>query len=351
MAKLNGVKTLDMVNGEITKVSYEGAEYAAINTFGESKEGDLLYSKNYDSHYVSEDSFYAIIGNANGSVRFIDNYKENGFSVNATVVKAFRKISADKPTLEQRVEVLESDVAALKGEKVAEETIEFEGATYRKVDREAREGDVFIINEDNGKLPKWFTVGKPYKVLAPSEKEPDKVTVIADDDDDLNVYHEGCGRTRETVDVYEPIEQAKKVASEPKLKAGDYVKFKRSIDDTKAGKPHLIEVDPSDGALSFKDDAGDFCDIDFTGEYEILSAEEAKWAKIGRKPNEFKKGDVVKARTLWIPSKDINDHIGIIEDVGYEMVGIKFGNGRYCGAYIADGNVELFATVESLFNA
>ncbi len=27
MAKLNGVKTLDMVNGEITKVAYGGAEY------------------------------------------------------------------------------------------------------------------------------------------------------------------------------------------------------------------------------------------------------------------------------------------------------------------------------------
>ncbi|MEC0478940.1 hypothetical protein [Bacillus licheniformis] len=27
MAKLAGVKTLDMVNGEITKVAYNGAEY------------------------------------------------------------------------------------------------------------------------------------------------------------------------------------------------------------------------------------------------------------------------------------------------------------------------------------
>ncbi|MFP3840301.1 hypothetical protein U5N22_08595 [Bacillus safensis] len=40
MAVLRGVKTLDMVDGEITKVSYEGAEYERVE--GDAKDGDLL---------------------------------------------------------------------------------------------------------------------------------------------------------------------------------------------------------------------------------------------------------------------------------------------------------------------
>lgn len=32
MAKLTNVKTLDMMNGEITKVAYDGAEYAKVES-------------------------------------------------------------------------------------------------------------------------------------------------------------------------------------------------------------------------------------------------------------------------------------------------------------------------------
>jgi len=537
MAKLN-VKVVDMVNGEITKVAYEGAEYTAIETFGEAKKGDLLYSENYDSPYVSKESFYEIIGNTGGSVRFIDNCRENGYNVEATVVKAFRKISESKPTLEQRVESLESDVASLKGESsegpkrltvgdiakvvgdtslakaeigdvvkivedehdrqpyrcerildgkdvgwffprdleaYVEETIEFEGSTYRKVEREAREGDVIISTVEHSFM---VNVGKPYKV-------GDGGCVIAEDDCTPSVYN--AGRNLKNVDVYALIEQAKHVPQEgdivvivksengsrnsvgdigkvsnvshvnfavdvpqkpkaprvngnkheayevrkatpaeveqyeqavhkasfavgdyvkvtddfcdkvvnvgdiceivhddgtnlpfklkrltdgkvsgfmyarglvkatdaeiakataPKLKAGDFVKFKRSIGDTTAGKPYLIEVYPSDEELSFKDDAGDFCDIDFTGEYEILSAEEAKWAKIGRMPNEFKKGDVVRVTT-----KNFEHNVGDIRIISQCNVGAGFDFALVDGGYIDAKNIELVAPAESKFNA
>ncbi|WP_024427706.1 hypothetical protein [Bacillus safensis] len=42
MAALKGVKTLDMKNGEITKVSYEGSEYERVE--GDAKVGDLVTS-------------------------------------------------------------------------------------------------------------------------------------------------------------------------------------------------------------------------------------------------------------------------------------------------------------------
>ncbi|RAP05498.1 hypothetical protein C2W58_01930 [Bacillus pumilus] len=40
MAALKGVKTIDMKDGEITKVSYEGAEYERVE--GDAKVGDLV---------------------------------------------------------------------------------------------------------------------------------------------------------------------------------------------------------------------------------------------------------------------------------------------------------------------
>nr|MDF9458015.1 hypothetical protein [Bacillus pumilus] len=43
MAALKGVKTVDMVGGEITKVSYEGAEYERVE--GDAEVGGLLMSR------------------------------------------------------------------------------------------------------------------------------------------------------------------------------------------------------------------------------------------------------------------------------------------------------------------
>lgn len=245
-------------------------------------------------------------------------------------------------------------------EAKALETIEFEGATYRKVDREARKGDVVIFTDETA-YRYFITKNQPYKVIADGkfiDNDGDRMTIYRNDGDQ--------NRTRETVDVYEPIEQAKYVPQE-----GDIVVItddsasNHSLGDI--GKITEVKVDTFRVTVPGKKNRGNWL-MDFrfrkatpaeVEKYEqaLMEIEKAhkdteiaeKWAKIGRKPNEFKKGDVVKARTLWIPSEVINDHIGIIEDEGYDMVGIKFGNGRYCGACITDGNVELITPVESLF--
>lgn len=467
MAKLNGVKTVDMVNGEITKVAYEGAEYAkvekgaagdiglVVSAWGDQNFGEYFKIKYFDEH---NDKTFA---NIDGNTCEASCYESD--------MKYFRKISESKPTLEQRVGQLESDVAALKsgdsslnGETSVEpkrltvgdtakiigndsghfgnigdivkivtddeddqpyqckrlsdgkdvgwfyeedlvahvdETIEFEGATYRKVDREAREGDVVIFNgvdsysTDNGKPYKVVNgrnyVGntgtgrlvygwgsKPtvdvYEPIEPAKYVPQEGDIVVVTDDSVSNHALGdIGKITEvggdafrvtvpgkknrsnwlmdfrfrkaTSAEVEKYEQAVK-ATAPKLKAGDFVKFKRSIRDTAAGKPYLIEIDPEDGELSFKDDAGDWCSIERTGEYEILSAEEAKWAKIGRKVNEFKKGDVVK----------------VIKDIGGLPVGTMFtvtsvsgdiisDDSRYRFSYRGGYHAELVAPVESLF--
>lgn len=469
MAKLNGVKTLDMVNGEITKVAYEGAEYAKVE--GEAQKDDLLLSLIAEDDYIVKGAFYLSLGvDEYGDAEFID---EDGDTLDFVLdeVVLFRKISASKPTLEQRVDALESDVAALKGEKYSstilavgervktsgiskygydcegmagvikendlengcyyvkldsgkgvylkptqvkkpEETIEFEGATYRKVEREARGGDVVIMTEDTAS--DYVKKGTPYKVTGGEGSN-------AEIGGDAWVYG-SFGRTRETVDVYEPIEQAKYVpqegdivvitgntschannigdigevgkeepladggvkvyvpggpsrairtkpcdirkatpaeveqyeqavkdANKPKLKAGDFVKWTDGSHSLPNGE--IFEVFEDEEGLHVVDNDGDKRWSALKNplfKYEILSAEEAKWAKIGRKPNEFKIGDIVE-----VTGSCMGHSIGTIGEavkapphfIGTD-IGVK-ANGHIKSHL---GQMKLVAPVESLFN-
>lgn len=203
MAKLTNVKTVDMVNGEITKVAYDGAEYTKVES-GEKGDiavivdawGDQVIGEHYFVNYRNVDyDGDVFIGIDKGHYRECVGYERR--------MNYFRKISA--PTLEDRVSEiervqasLETEVAALKGEK-ANETIEFEGATYRKVEREAHEGDVVIFRKNTSCTA---TNGKTYAVLSPNE-ESNGVRFIGEMCGDYNVYEVLFGRTRETVDVYE----------------------------------------------------------------------------------------------------------------------------------------------------
>jgi len=382
MAKLN-VEVLDMQNGEITKVAHEGAEYAKTNET--VKEGDLFQLRK--GHYVmggEVGAFYTTYTYRDGSIAIPTEYDGNAtYTQSKGWGVAFRKISADKPTLEQRVETLESDVAALKGEEEspstfkvgdtikvvrntaswgseeeagyhvggqgvvkvgavgevtsvsgdfvtakfaygdtnggnngkrelrfdeielvqAEETIEFEGATYRKVDREAREGDVVIFSEEIADKTTYVTANKPYKVTL----NPKGRTVFnTDGAGTYGVYRNyGYNRTRETVDVYE----AKYVPQE-----GDIVVIVKSEHGSRNGVGDIgkvSDVSPINFAVDVPQKP---CTSNARGNkheaYEVRKATPAevekyeqavkdaeiaeKWAKIGRKPNEFKKGDIAE---------------------------------------------------------
>lgn len=476
MAKLNGVQTLDMVNGEITKVAYDGAEYAKVaNDFNNAQTGDIFLHTGNGAYYelMIRDSYFCGI---NHPVRFITNGgRESGFMRGCNIHPLFRKVSESSPTLEQRVSALESEVSALKGgndesEKTYEyqkgdiiritkefyehkagdikvidrinladkeltygfenaggwanpsvmelvakspETITFEGAEYCKVDREARAGDVFIITHNDGGLPEWFTVGKSYKVLPPNNREPGLMRVIADDGDDLCVYHNDCGRNRETVDVYELVakEPAPKFAvgdyvkvvkselgnegkivqitddsdglqmrkangdvvdadyvgipvgdtevygftkdqlvaatdeeiaeaSKPKLKAGDFIKFKDDAIDIVAGKAYELFEDSH--GIYFEDEDGCKRWHHFDCEYEIVDAETSKWAKLGRKVNEAKVGDIVRV-IIDVSAKPVGTIFVVRRVLGLSSV--RDENGKY---YTLGANVELIAPVEAV---
>lgn len=383
----------------------------------------------------------------------------------------FRKISA--PTLEERVSSLETEVASLKGGK-ASETIEFEGATYRKVEREAREGDVVILRA-NGKS--YFELGKPYKLI-------NNTQILDAEGGELTVYRKGMGRTRETVDVYAPIEQAKyipqvgdifvvtgntnnsdnnvgdigkityvgtgearvrvvgqadfanwtlfsemrkatpaeveayeKAAHKASFAVGDYVKVVKSYRNLEGAIAKITQIGEFNGDYGIAEfeiehltgkyageklvadadqivkatdaeiakttapklKAGDFIkitsgtpsilegeiyevlnDVEYElyildkdgdprcfplalgrAKYEIVDAETAKWAKIGRKPNEFKKGDVVRVTT-----ENYEHKVGDIRIISSRIPN-HFDHALVGGGCINAENIELVAPVES----
>lgn len=135
-------------------------------------------------------------------------------------------------------------------------------------------------------------------------------------------------------------------ATAPKLKAGDFVKFSDNDMGITAGK--LYEVYEKYGELSLTDDDGDWRHGGvFSDKYEILSAEEAKWAKIGRKVNEFKKGDVVRV----FDNMAISVPIGSLATITHDQItnrpqaeAVSARNGDLRSFWLG---VEIVAPVES----
>jgi hypothetical protein len=97
----------------------------------------------------------------------------------------------------------------------------------------------------------------------------------------------------------ESKEEYRKVVRSPR--EGDYVKFNESDDDDiTVGKYYEITAIDDDGDAVFIDDGGSvnwaLKALFDEGEFEFFEkvAQNAIFTKLGRKPNEFKKGDIVR---------------------------------------------------------
>lgn len=155
MAKLEGVKTLDMVNGEITKVAYGGAEYERVE--GEAQKGDLVLIKDGWS-FATQGKFYVSVGiDEDGDAQIIDNDGDT-ISNDRSTYDLFRKVAAStSPSVEERVakvegeiESLKSDVASLKG-VAAPKPERLKVGDYAKVVQEGhRQNGEIIILRDSG---------------------------------------------------------------------------------------------------------------------------------------------------------------------------------------------------------
>ncbi|OQV53354.1 hypothetical protein [Bacillus velezensis] len=275
MAKLNGVKTLDMVNGEITKVAYGGAEY--VKTEGLPKMGDLVRAEEgrYDITYGA---FYRITEDADH-----EDDVDDGRVRDAEDYVLFRKVAASaNPSVEERVakaegeiESLKSDVAALKGEP-----------EYKRIDRsEARAGD-FVKFDDP---PSYLTDKEYYEIKEFAQGDP---VIIDDDGDEYDTYSD-------EFEVYRKVSAAS-VEAEPKperLKVGDYAKV---VNDS---RDHEVEIGTivlvtiiDDAAPSIKCDDLSGNRIGWFFERELVRAtdEEVAEAKDEAARAKFKRGDKVR---------------------------------------------------------
>ncbi len=155
-------------------------------------------------------------------------------------------------------------------------------------------------------------------------------------------------------ETHQTINEAKVEAEEskPKLKAGDFVKFEKpDLYDITIGKIYEVKTD-DEGDLCIIDDAGDE-DYSYLAQFAIkVDADEAKWAKINRKPGEFKKGDIVRVTDdmgsgFEVGALGVVDRDGIEEDLA-PLVTAYATDEQTVKTYWAE--VEIVAPVESTLN-
>lgn len=171
MAKLEGVKVLDMKYGEILRVEYGGEIYEKVD--GPAQANDLIYATTNTLVDVTKNSFYKCIGvDSDGCVVFYDD-ADDFMTRQPRSFQVFRKISV-QPSLADRVKKLESRVDKLEG-KIDD--------GYRLVtDREPRVGDYIKFDE----APCcYLTAGKYYEI---EEFDGDDPIIIGDDGDEYDTF-------------------------------------------------------------------------------------------------------------------------------------------------------------------
>ncbi|MGG1042523.1 hypothetical protein ABE153_11570 [Bacillus velezensis] len=423
MAKLNGVKTLAMVNGEITKVAYGGAEY--VKTEGLPKMGDLVLAEEggYDITYGA---FYKITEDADRAddVRFLDDVDEERVRDDDEYV-LFRKVAAaTNPSVEDRVakaegeiESLKSDVAALKGEAEYKRIAKSEARAgdYVKFDyppsfltakeyyeiKEFEDGDPVIIDDDGDEYDTYSDDFEVYRKAGADDPKPERLKVgdyakvvrkefghLFDADDIIELIDEGyrpnfAARRLLDEEVWyvdalelvratdEEVAEAKDAAARAKFKKGAKVRlisgggyfplkgFENGkiyeVSDNNFDHPSrgtLIRIEGGDclrGSGCATPDQLEILSEEGAAKIERKQAEEAKWAKIGRKVGEYKEGDiarVINASCSENMDGDIGEitHITIKGLVAVETPTTKSGNFQW------PEDIELITPVEARFD-
>ncbi|WP_340043275.1 hypothetical protein [Bacillus velezensis] len=427
MAKLDGVKTLDMVNGEITKVAYGGAEYERVE--GGAKVGDIVLITTNGWTDAREGEFYKAVGvDSGGDAKIKDDRGliDSHFRCNYDLL---RKVSAcTDPSLEERVssaegeiESLKSDVAALKGE-----------SEYVRINKnEAQDGDFVKFDEAPRR---YLTAGKYYEIDYVDSSGDPWITDDEGDDFDMSVldidefevyrkvsaasveverlkvgdyakvvnatdYHRftdgdiveiigdrfgspynelarritdgknQCVPKRELVRANdEEVAEAKDEAARAKLKEGAKVRLLSGAGDYplngfENGKIYEVLYNnfnhPKDKRIRIADsterigyatpDQLEILSEEEVAEIERKQAEEAKWAKIGRKVGEYKNGDVVAYDDpTWFKNIGIGEVVGL--SAGDPRVRAVDHGGDKLSYYLKPEKIRLITPVEARFD-
>jgi len=230
-------------------------------------------------------------------------------------------------------------MAALKGVKTLDMVggeitkVAYEGAEYERVGGEANVGDIVLITDDS-----WCdaTEGAFYLSIDISVGDP----VIVDDIDEKDSYYsDGYALFRK-----KPV----------RLKVGDYAKVVGDTynSDIVGGEiVKITDLEDGDGDLRFElvgDDAYDYAKL---SSLEKVSAEEEKWAKIGRKVDEYKVGDIVAYDDPeWLKNKGIGKVTEDTDEDNYTRVVATDIRGRSIGIYLLPEKLTLITPVEARFD-
>lgn len=307
MAALKGVKTLDMVGGEITKVAYEGADYERVE--GEASVGDIVLITDDSWCDATEGAFYLSIDISDGDPVIVDDIDEKD-SYYSDGYALFRK---------KNVRLKVGDYA-----KVINNVMEY------------REGNIVQIAEGDSRFD--------FKV------DFINVTGLSKLTDQVYGYIDAKDLTRAT--DAEVAEAKAKLA--PKFSVGDYAKV--------VGNTHFSDI--VGGAIvkitDLADEAGDLR-FELVGEYdydyakpfslEKVSAEEAKWAKIGRKVDEYKVGDIVAYDDVeWYKHGEFGEVVAETDEDNYILVSSVDYQGKRIRCVSAPEKHTLITPVEARFD-
>ncbi|WP_102271271.1 hypothetical protein [Cytobacillus massiliigabonensis] len=381
MAKLSGVKTLDMTNGEVTKVEYNGEVYAKVG--GKAQVGDLVLVNDAGDlgDYDKGDYFETV---DDGRFRANNNGWRNAndavFSYRYTILRkqsvqsdGFKLVTDREPKAGDFVKYTESPYSFIKVgkyyeiteidggdpchydedgdsvfpsyvekyefyEKVAKpETLTHNGATYTLVDRKAQPGDVVVFTESHRD---YAQNGKPYLV-------DDRNEITDEEGDRISVYNDGLSynRTPANVKVYEP--QVAPVAVEKPLCVGDYAKVVRNVLEYEEGNVVKIIGDKASGDVNSFDFKVEFVNVTGRSKYidqthgyidskEIVRATDEEVAKAKAELNRPKVGDYVRLLDGNGVARK-GDIAKIVRDDGSGVpFEIEYLNGKYAGWKIAD---------------
>lgn len=315
MAKLSGVKTLDMVNGEITKVAYDGAEYEKIaHDFGNAQTGDLFLNTVNGDYYeitIRESNFHGI----SHPVRFINDIgRDDGYMRACSVHPLFRKISADKPkrlTVGDYAKVIANDSSHLaeigdivriisddhdeqpyRCERVSDEKrvgwlYESELEAYKrelKTEYIPQKGDIVVVTDDSASTHDVGDIGKitevdygTYRVTVPGM--PDRGNWLLP--------------TRFRKATPAEVKKYEEAAVDTTFKVGDYVKLVKSLRDNNGAICVIEDKLQHLGGVTLRHISGKFPNTKSFATYDQIELATEAEVAAAKKPK-LKSGDFIK---------------------------------------------------------
>lgn len=281
-----------MTNGEITKIAYEGAEYAKVE--GASQDGDILLRTARDRSYATCGAYYKAVDNGRPYKHFVDDAGDKcGLHDSLNYFAIYRKVSAAPQVsapfaemLTTKVDAVESDVASLDKRVSA-----LEGAKPLAVGDRVRalaNGQFDGVN--------YGEIGQITEVDYPVD-DGDPYDIFVECDDNYDFFRP------QDLELVAEDKPRKPVVGDIVVITGNTNGSRNAVGDIgKAGVSHSYLSATVDvlGKVSGNGNNTLYSEMRLATDAEkaeyAQAAKDAVFTKAGRNPNEFRKGDVVRIK-------------------------------------------------------